>query len=190
MNEPPPVPDATVPAEPEPNTHKTRNLLIVLVVLVLALSFGKAIGNGYYFGGCDEAAHTRHYITHILGFKMCRDEHVESEAEPSGPAAPSAPAAATATPKHEYGSPCSLYVQHHNALLEITGSEAAADCERFVNRAGQTPWTTEAQATSATRSVVCELTSANNQEHAVVTDTGSQEYGSAACKQLSGEGWG
>jgi hypothetical protein len=119
-------------------TRRTKLLLPVLAVIVLALTFGKAIGEGYYFGGCDEVVSTRHFIIHELGFKMCRDEHVESDAA----AAPAETQPdATSAVEHEYSSPCVLYVQGHNARLEITGSEAVADCSRSLRgwqaKAGQ-----------------------------------------------------
>jgi hypothetical protein len=180
-------------------SHRLRYLLVALVLIVLALSFGKAIANGYYFGGCDEAARTRHFITHVLGFKMCRDQNIETQAAtettPAGSSETATNVATTPPPNnegpaaHDYASPCQLYVNNHNAELEITGSAAATDCERFVNAAGQTPWTTEAQTTTETRGVICEVTNHSN-EHATVTDTGGHTYGSEACKQLSGEGWG
>jgi hypothetical protein len=44
-------------------SHRARNLLIVLVVLVIAFLFGRPISEGYYFGACDEIADTRHFIT-------------------------------------------------------------------------------------------------------------------------------
>jgi hypothetical protein len=173
---------------PDRNPHRPRKLLVVLVVLILAYAFGRPISEGYYFGGCDEAAHTRHFITHTLGFKMCRDETEEAKTETHTAPMVTTPAA-EAPPAHEYTSPCSLYVKGHNALLTITGSEAAADCERFVSRSDQPFWTTEAQAPTGAQTVVCEVTN-DAQEHALVTDTGGHEYGSEACTQLSGEGWG
>jgi hypothetical protein len=103
---------------------------------------------------------------------------------------PTATTQETAAPlKREYTSPCALYVQRHDARVEITGAEAASDCERFVNRATSNLWTTEPQAPVESRAVVCEVIN-HAQEHAVVTDTGGHAYGSEACTQLAGEGWG
>jgi hypothetical protein len=173
-------------------TKRTKLLLPVLAVIVLALTFGKAIGQGYYFGGCDETAHTRHFITHVLGFKMCRDEEIETEAV----AAPAESQANTPTESQPAPSEaeaagasiCVLYVRNHNAKLEITGPEAVTDCGRF-ERASTAPWTSEAHSPTSAGVTVCEVTNLAR-EHATVTDTGAQEYGSSACKQLSGEGWG
>lgn len=157
----------------------------MLVLVVLGYGFGRAIARGYYFGGCDEVAHSRHYITHVFGFKMCRDENIPPEEEARQSQVQTSEPSAL---KHEYASPCDLYVEGHNARLEITGSEAVSDCERFV-AASKAPWTTEAHPSTEALDVVCEVTN-HNQEHAVVSDTGGREYGSAACTQLSGEGWG
>jgi hypothetical protein len=170
--------------EPGHDRHAFRNLAIIIVVAVLVIAFGKALGEGYYFGGCDETANTKHYIAHVLGIKMCRNEHV-------GPAP--TPEAANPEPEkpvsHDYASPCDLYVKGHNAQIDITGPEAVGDCEHFVTSAGTMPWTTERQALTESRTVVCNVTN-HKREHATVTDTGSQEYGKEACKLLSAEGWG
>jgi hypothetical protein len=87
----------------------------------------------------------------------------------------------------QYSSPCTLYVTGHNAKIEFGGAEAPAQCAHFVQRLPEVDWTTEEQVRTE-RGVVCELTN-GSRERAVVTDTGAQEYGSQACRTLSGEGW-
>lgn len=128
-------------------TRRSKLLLSALAVMVLGLTFGKAIGSGYYFGGCDEVANARHFVVHELGFKMCRDEHIETETA----TAPSTPAETVTAPSAptETASPCVLDVRGHNARLEIAGPEAVGDCEGFERAAGSTPWTMEAQGAPA-----------------------------------------
>lgn len=181
--------ESPVPVDPKNGGDFRR--IVALLVLVLAIpffAFGRAIINGDYFGECDHAAHHECDITHVLGIVMRRDvPRPETETASTAPETTTTSAAATPT-SNNYTSPCTLYVRGHNAMLEISGSEAGQDCERFV-AATQTPWTTETQETTESRTVVCEVTN-NNGEHAIVTDTGGHAYGSKACDQLSGEGWG
>ena len=88
----------------------------------------------------------------------------------------------------EYSSPCDLYVQGHNAMLEISGTEAQVHCADFMHRISREGWTTELQEAGESGGVVCELTNGES-ERAVVTDTGGREYGGEACRALSEEGW-
>jgi len=65
-----------------PRRPRSRwDLLAVLTLFALAYAFGVPVSHGYYFGGCDETAHTRHLITHVLGVAMCRDEAEEATTE-------------------------------------------------------------------------------------------------------------
>ncbi len=89
----------------------------------------------------------------------------------------------------QYSSPCSLYVAGHEVRVSFTGSNAAEECASFVQKAGNTEWTTSPQIAAESASVVCEVTNLHN-EKAAVTDGGGQSYGKEACNQLSGEGWG
>jgi hypothetical protein len=89
----------------------------------------------------------------------------------------------------EYSTPCSLYVVGHEVRVSFTGTNAAEECAGLVQKESSTEWTTEAQPGTASQPVACELTNGAN-EHAIITDEGSQFYGQQACKQLSGEGWG
>jgi hypothetical protein len=160
---------------------------LVLVAVVVVFAFGRAIINGDYFGECDHVVHQECRVVHVLGVVMHRDvtsPGTEATTTPEPPKPEIQKALA-----HEYTAPCHLYVVGHSALVGMTGPESVANCEHFVAAAGKTPWTTESQTASESRSVVCEVTNIR-QEHATVTDTGGHEYGSEACKQLSGEGWG
>ena len=89
----------------------------------------------------------------------------------------------------QYPSPCSLYVTGHEVRVAFTGPNSAEDCASFVQKAGNTEWTTAPQASAESGSVVCEVQNRSN-EKAVITDNGGQSYGKEACTQLSGEGWG
>jgi hypothetical protein len=166
----------------------------VILLVIIVFAFGRAILNGDYFGECDHVVGKECDIVHVLGVVMHRD--VERETVPaSTQTTPTTTETTTPPPNNEgpaardFTSPCTVYVKGHNAMVEITGSGAATECEHFVSAAGQTPWTTEAQVPTESRTVVCELTN-HSDEHAAVTDTGGHTYGSEACKQLSGEGWG
>lgn len=88
-----------------------------------------------------------------------------------------------------YPSPCSLYVVDHEVRVTFGGPNSAEDCASFVEKAGDTAWTTAPQAEAVNGLVVCELENGAN-EKATITDGGEQEYGREACTQLSGEGWG
>jgi hypothetical protein len=63
--------------------HLVRNLTIVLVIVVLGFGFGRPLAAGYYFGGCDNAEDTQHYVIHVFGVDMCRDVPIASGAETS-----------------------------------------------------------------------------------------------------------
>jgi hypothetical protein len=195
----PPITDGP-PARDEPghdaDDDRSRLLragivgLAVVIVLVV-FAFGRAILNGDYFGECDHVVHQQCTVIHVLGIVMHRDV-AEATAAPEPSPTPEAtkPETQTSSPQaHEYRTPCQLYVNGHNALLEITGSEAASDCERFVKGATSSLWTTEPQTGTESGTLVCKVENLRH-ELAKVTDTGGHEYGSAACKQLSGEGWG
>jgi hypothetical protein len=88
-----------------------------------------------------------------------------------------------------FPSPCSLYVASHEVRVSFSGPNSAEDCAAFVEKAGNTEWTTAPQEAAANGGVVCELVNRTN-EKAVITDNGGQAYGKEACNQLSGEGWG
>jgi hypothetical protein len=89
----------------------------------------------------------------------------------------------------QYPSPCSLYVSGHEVRVSFTGSNAAEECASFVQKTGNTEWTTAPQTAAEEAHVVCEVQNRSN-EKATVTDGGGQSYGKEACTQLSGEGWG
>jgi hypothetical protein len=82
-----------------------------------------------------------------------------------------------------------LYVAGHEVRVAFTGPNSAANCASFVQKAGNTEWTTAPQTAAESASVVCEVTNQDN-EKSTVTDGGGQSYGKEACTQLSGEGWG
>jgi len=63
--------------------HLVRNLALVLVIVVLGFGFGRPLAAGYYFGGCDEAEDTQHYVIHVFAVTMCRDVLLRTEAERS-----------------------------------------------------------------------------------------------------------
>jgi hypothetical protein len=58
-----------------------RNLAIVLVIVAVVFGFGRPLAAGYYFGGCDEAEETQHYLIHVFGVTMCRDVALAGAAE-------------------------------------------------------------------------------------------------------------
>jgi hypothetical protein len=93
----------------------------------------------------------------------------------------------------EYSTPCSIYVQGHDARLTISGPDAASECATFVQQYttqdGDAPWTTEAQASPGDLTDVCSLTDASGLDTVVVEDDGGQLYGGQACDVLDGEGW-
>ncbi len=89
----------------------------------------------------------------------------------------------------QYPSPCSLYVSGHEVRVSFTGPNSPEQCASFVQKAGNTEWTTAPQTGAESGGVVCEVQNRNN-EKAIVTDNGGQSYGKEACTQLSGEGWG
>ena len=88
-----------------------------------------------------------------------------------------------------YPSPCALYVQGHDVRVAFTGPNTPEDCAGFIEKAQNTEWTATPQTGAESGAVVCELENHAN-EKVVITDTGGQEYGQEACRQLSGEGWG
>jgi hypothetical protein len=93
----------------------------------------------------------------------------------------------------EYTSPCTIYVQGHDARLTISGSNAASDCATFVSdystQDGDAPWTTDSQSDRGDLTDVCTLTDASGENTAIVEDDGGQDYGSSACQVLRGEAW-
>lgn len=89
----------------------------------------------------------------------------------------------------EYSTPCALYVVGNQVRATFTGANAAEACASLVAKQPKVEWTTEQQATTEGQPVACELVNRTN-EKVVVTDEGGQYYGSRACQQLSGEGWG
>ncbi len=65
------------------NPALVRNLLIVFVIIGVGFGFGRPLAAGYYFGGCDNAEDTQHYVIHVFGVQMCRDTSLTSAAERS-----------------------------------------------------------------------------------------------------------
>jgi len=61
--------------------HLVRNLALILVIVALGFGFGRPLADGYHFGGCDDAADTQHYLTHVFGVSMCRDVPLSNDAE-------------------------------------------------------------------------------------------------------------
>ena len=81
-------PPASQPGDPSQNRRAplvsrtlVRNLAIVLVIVAVVFGFGRPLAAGYYFGGCDNAEATQHYLIHVFGLAMCRDVSIASEAE-------------------------------------------------------------------------------------------------------------
>lgn len=90
----------------------------------------------------------------------------------------------------QYSTPCTLYMDGHDAMVEFTGSSAATDCESFVQaQAAQgNTWTTTPPSSAMPQlSAVCSLSSGSDQ--AYVQDDGGMTFGTSACQQLAAQGW-
>jgi len=86
----------------------------------------------------------------------------------------------------QYSSPCTLYLQDHDATVTISGPDAAADCDAFVQGDSSDTWTTQAQGASSD-SQVCDLVS--GADEVVVGDDGAQTYGQRVCSTFTDQGW-
>jgi len=65
------------------NPALLRNMAIVFVIIAVGFGFGRPLAAGYYFGGCDNAEDSQHYVLHVFGVEMCRDITLTSPAERS-----------------------------------------------------------------------------------------------------------
>jgi hypothetical protein len=82
-DEQPPPNERQQPDRQRVNPVLVRNLLIAFAIIALGFGFGRPLAAGYYFGGCDHAEDTQHYVIHVFGVEMCRDTALASPAERS-----------------------------------------------------------------------------------------------------------
>ncbi|HXE94257.1 MAG TPA: hypothetical protein VN544_10690 [Gaiellaceae bacterium] len=90
----------------------------------------------------------------------------------------------------QYSSPCTLYMEGHDATVEFAGSSATSDCAAFVQgqAAHGNTWTTTPQSSAPPQlSAVCTLSDGSDQ--ASVQDDGGMSFGTSACEQLTSQGW-
>jgi hypothetical protein len=87
----------------------------------------------------------------------------------------------------QYGSPCNLYLEGHDAQITISGPDAVTDCQTFVQADSADTWTTQQQAGSG-GSQVCDVVT--GADEVVVNDDGfGQTYGRQACSTFANQGW-
>jgi len=102
---------------------------------------------------------------------------------------PCGPNGATSAPT-DIALPCTVYVAGHDGRVVFNGPDSGTNCAAIVRSDPDTAgWTLDPQTASASVSVVCSLTGPNTLDSATVGDSGSEIYGSAACTQLTSEGW-
>jgi len=116
--------------------------------------------------------------------------HSDPASSPAQPPAGTGTAQAqVSTNSSDYPSPCTLYLDGHDAQLTIAGANAPSDCASFATSEasnGQT-WTTGPAGSSSSLSQVCDL--ANAGDEIIVNDDGARSYGTQACNSLTGQGW-